>query len=707
MRLSKVVSALAAVCITLSAIPMSVSSLSAVPTISGETSRTRKEITLSNGTKTGVMYTNIKLSGTYGNNRELNIADADLSNTNLSLEVINHGTYMTSSRTLTNGVNEYNSANPGKQILAAVNGDLWMTAYHNHSGVMKTGLSVPRGAMFIDGEVWSTQQTDQENIEATNAEKGHPTGYKYAFGVTKDNQPLLGSPQIQLELRIGARTVYADGVNRLPATNSIMVYNHRIASSNYALDDAYEVVVTIDKAANIPVEGSISGSITAIYEPNSATRPSLTEKNTIVLTARGTRIADIKKYCTVGKKVTLNTTITDALGKTDMWKNVDDAMGGHMTVFDDGVGTDYTDTTAYPAALVGYKDDGTVSLMTCTSTLDKSRAALKFSQAYELCRELGFNGVFYLDGGGSATFVSLENGKYTVRNKCSDGSQRSVISSIALVWNDTPHIKRQGHLNYIEKPLDKSGITPVYFDGDMLMDSVKNPNCVGLSYDKEANALEMKVSSATNDPYATLDFSGYKKLEAANYPYLVFKVKTSKTVNTLFGLYYACGSDMGAGGDRTTNVTVIPSGAWQYITFNMAGLTGWSGNINNIRLDMFNGGNHVAGEAMLIGEVFLCRSELQARRVVNDGFIPNGACTNYSEQKEALKPTPYFINGDAAVDGKINVADLFKVKQMLVGLVDTTPTEQWAADTDGNKTVNLKDCFELKYYVSKGVWPIS
>ena len=183
MRLSKVVSALAAVCITLSAIPMGVSSLSAVPTISGETSRTRKEITLSNGTKTGVMYTNIKLSGTYGNNRELNIADADLSNTHLSLEVINHGAYMTSSRTLTNGVNEYNSANPGKQILAAVNGDLWMTAYHNHSGVMKKGLSVTRGAMFIDGEVWATQQTDQENIEATNAEKGHPTGYKYAFGV--------------------------------------------------------------------------------------------------------------------------------------------------------------------------------------------------------------------------------------------------------------------------------------------------------------------------------------------------------------------------------------------------------------------------------------------------------------------------------------------------------------------------------------------
>lgn len=88
-------------------------------------------------------------------------------------------------------------------------------------------------------------------------------------------------------------------------------------------------------------------------------------------------------------------------------------------------------------------------------------------------------------------------------------------------------------------------------------------------------------------------------------------------------------------------------------------------------------------------------------------FPQHGACTDYREQKEALKPTPYYINGDANDDGKINISDLFRVKQMILGLSDTTPTEQWASDTDGNKTVNIKDCFELKYYVSKGVWPIN
>ncbi len=704
-KIIKFISAALAASTVMSGLVFASNSLDSVPAISGETSRTTSEITLADGTKTGVQYTNVKLSGTYGNNRELNIADADLANTHLSLEVINHGTYSTSTRVLTNGIKEYNSANEGKTVLAAVNGDLWMTSYHNHSGVMKKGLAVTRGAMFIDGEIWATQQLDQENIEATNAEKGDPVGYKMAFGVTRDNQPIFGSPQIEFKVDIGKRTVYADGMNRLPATDSLIVYNHRIASSNYALDDAYEVVITVDETSNIMVEGSVSGTITAVYAPNSATRPSLSDKSTIVLTARGSRLEELQKYGTVGKKVTITTSVTDPYGKTEMWKNVDDAIGGHMTVFNDGVGTDYTDTTAYPTTLIGYKNDGTVSLVTMTSTLDGSRAALKFSQAYELCSELGFNCVFYLDGGGSTTFASLENGAYTVRNKCSDSSARSVVNSVAIVWNDTPHIKRQGHLNYMDIPLDAATVSPVHMDGAMIQESLRNPNCVSTAYDEANNAAVIAVNTSTNDPYVTLDYSRFKKLEASDYQYIVFKVKTTLTSANNFGLYYACGSDTGASGARTVNASVNSSSSWQYISFSMKNLSGWSGNINNIRLDVFNSGTYAAGDTMYIASVTLCKSAAEANSVRN-GILPEGSCANYSELKESLKPTPYFINGDASCDGKINIADIFKVKQMLLGVSDVTPSESWAADVDGSNSLNLKDCFELKYFVSTGIWPI-
>ncbi len=705
-KLIKFISAILAVATVASGLCLGSASLDSVPAISGETSRTTSEITLSDGTKTGVQYTNIQLSGTYGNNRELNIADADLSNTHLSLEVLNHGTYSTSVRTLANGISEYNSANDGKTVLAAVNGDLWLTSYHTHSGVMKKSLAVTRGVMFIDGEIWATQQLDQENIEATNAEKGAAVGYKMAFGVTRDNQPIFGSPQIEFKVDIGKRTVYADGMNRLPATDSLIVYNHRIASSNYALDDAYEVVITVDETSNIMVEGSVSGTITAVYEPDSETRPSLSDKSTIVLTARGSRLEELQKYGTVGKRVTITTSVSDPYGRDELWKNVDDAIGGHMTVFNDGVGTDYTDTTAYPTTLIGYKDDGTVSLVTVTSTLDNSRAALKFSQAYELCDELGFNCVFYLDGGGSTTFASLENGSYTVRNKCSDSSgARSVVNSVAIVWNDTPLIKRQGHLNYMEVPIDTSEISPVHMDGAMIYDSLRNPNCVSLGYDEENNAAVAVVNTDTNDPFVTLDYSGFAGLEASDYPYIIFKVKTSLTSSNNFGLYYACGSDTGASGERTVNASVNGTSSWQYISFNMKSASVWSGNINSIRLDVFNSGTYAAGDTMYIASVTLCKSASEANSV-RSGALPDGACTNYSELKEALKPTPYYINGDTSCDGKVNIADLFKIKMMLVGLSDVTPSASWAADVDGSSSLNLKDCFELKYYVSTGLWSI-
>ena len=71
-----------------------------VPAITGETSRVTKEIRLSDGTNTGVVHTEIKLSGYYGNNRAVNIAEGDLSNTNLTLRVINSGKYMVSAKTM-------------------------------------------------------------------------------------------------------------------------------------------------------------------------------------------------------------------------------------------------------------------------------------------------------------------------------------------------------------------------------------------------------------------------------------------------------------------------------------------------------------------------------------------------------------------------------------------------------------------------------
>ena len=70
--------------------------------LSDEQSRKTTELTLSDGTKTGVLWSDISVSGSvYGADRQVNMVEIDLSNTHLSMEVLTGGQYMVSTRTAT------------------------------------------------------------------------------------------------------------------------------------------------------------------------------------------------------------------------------------------------------------------------------------------------------------------------------------------------------------------------------------------------------------------------------------------------------------------------------------------------------------------------------------------------------------------------------------------------------------------------------
>ena len=608
--------------------------------LSDEQSRKTTEITLSDGTKTGVMWTDIAMSGsTYGENRQVNMVEIDLSNTHLSMEVLTGGQYMVSTTTLDKAAANYNIAHEGSTVLAAVNGDLWMTAVHSGSEVSKKVLKVTRGVLIIDGEIWASQQLDQENLGATNAEKGTSAGNKAAFGVTSQNQPLVGSPDIRVTMSVNGKEIKADGINRLPALNSVIVYNHRVNDTNYALNDAYEVELKVDETSAFKAGGEITAKVVAIYKPGAPTRPAIGEK-TILLTARGNRVADLQNNFKVGDTVTFTTSMTDRMGRSDLWQDVQEAIGGHMQPIVDGkLAVANGDTTAYPASFVGYRDDGTVVLCSVTSTIDGSRAGLRFKDGYKFCTEMGFNSVFYLDGGGSATFITLGEGTYTIRNKCSDGSARAVINGIGVIWNETPVCDKQGSLSYIKTAVDMSAIPATYMDGALINELIGGQNAVNTGYDETAQAFYMTTASQTNDPYASLDFGALAPASADTYKYIVFKVKNNHpSANTSFTLFYAAGADNGAAAGRTKTVSVKSGmGGWQYVVADMSNVSNWKGNINNIRLDIFDGSNTPADVTMYFGAIVLCKTADEAAKVA-EGWTPEGAITDYLAYLESLKP---------------------------------------------------------------------
>ena len=274
-----------------------------------------------------------------------------------------------------------------------------------------------------------------------------------------------------------------------------------------------------------------------------------------------------------------------------------------------------------------------------TSTIDGSRAGLRFKDGYRFCTEMGFNSVFYLDGGGSCTFLTLDEGSYTIRNQCSDGSPRAVINGIGVVWNETPVCEKQGSLSYIKTAVDMSAIPATYLDGALINELIGGQNAVNTSYDETEKAFKMTTATATNDPYASLDFGALAPASADTYKYIVFKVKTDHTnPNTTLMLFYAAGADNGAAAGRTKAVSV-KSGmdGWCYAVADMSKVGNWKGNINNIRLDIFDSLNTPADVSMYFGAIVLCKTAEEAAKVA-DGWAPEGSITDYLAYLESLKP---------------------------------------------------------------------
>lgn len=605
-------------------------------TLTGEAARTTEELTLADGTKTGVYATQITLQGSTYGDRLVNVAEFDLSNTHLSVEVINSGEYMVSTQTVAAAAESYSNSHEGQTVLAALNGDLWMTAVHSNKNVTSKVLAVPRGVLIIDREIWATEQIDQENLMATNAEKGTPSPNKAAFGVTDKNQPLVGSPDITLTLvnKTQNKTVQPDGLNRLPAMDSMIVYNHRVNNQNYALKDAYEIEIEVSDSA-VTLNGKVTGKVKRIYPSGAVTRPEIGE-NTVVLTARGNRIDAISDFA-IGDEIEIGATLVDRYGKTEQWQNVVDAIGGHMTALMDGMAyTANGSTGTYPTSFVGYRADGKVMFVTVTAQEDGKYAGLQYAKAQAFCRELGYNDVFYLDGGGSTTMVVLEEGEYTVRSKSSDGSARSVINSVAVVWNTEAVCDKQGSLSYITSPVDFSEVAPTYLDGAFLADLVANENAVSSAYDQDCKAMRLTTTQKTQDPNAVISFTEFKRVEAKTYPYIVLKVKTDNTASTSLVLYYAAGDIAGATAGYTVGQTLKSGNDWQYLIYDMSKAKGWDGNINSLRLDIFDSVYTDADVSVWFGGLTLCKTAEEANKV-KDGYIPEGAIADYLAYMESLQ----------------------------------------------------------------------
>lgn len=379
----------------------------------------------------------------------INVIEINPKNPDVSIKVLNCGDYTWSKDTMGNAAVKYNATEEGT-VIAAMNGDPWIVYHTDYDGDGKTAtgpavkhVSVSRGLMIKNGEIWATEQISDENYLAKddNAERGTGAANQPIFGVKKDGTAIIGSPYTAIEIQntTQSKTLSAAGINRLPAPNSAILYNQRVGNESMAYEDAYEIYVECDSSA-FGYGKTISGKVTHVIESGDKNpRPAITEK-TVIISARGKAINTHKGSYAVGDTVAFTCSVKmDKLYLTDKaeWSDVVEATGGFYTLVEKGVHKGQELSTNYPCTIVGIKQDGKVLMISTTTQEDGSRAACKMKNMQELAVELGCYTAIMFDGGGSTQFVTLEGDNYVRRCAVSDGKNavRAVISGLALVYN--------------------------------------------------------------------------------------------------------------------------------------------------------------------------------------------------------------------------------------------------------------------------------
>ncbi len=402
----------------------------------GETSRTVTEL------YDGVIMTHITLgaSSKYGQ-QSFWVTEFDPARSDLIVDVTNKGSYLNSRVTTLNTMKSIKSDSAGtKNPLVGINGDMWlMTSTHSRilgkgttyngcsDAVVKKGLELPRGLTIYNGEIVSGPHTTAE------------TPYEGAFdsfGFTADGRTILGTPSLTIKVTNNsdpsAAAVKLTGLNRLPSNDAIMLYSDKGPQDNYCLDDAYEIVIDCDYDYCIKHEAVVTGKVTSISKPNT-TRPEM-KANRLILTARGTKYIPKIEGIKVGDELSFSFTVKAANSKeTAVWKDVVNAVGGHMILVKNGKSTNLQDNNRYPASILGNNADGKCFFITMDGRQSGYAVGFKISDMDEILLQLGVDNAFLLDGGGSADMVKkTANGNYELVNKPSDGKARSVINSIVL-----------------------------------------------------------------------------------------------------------------------------------------------------------------------------------------------------------------------------------------------------------------------------------
>jgi len=437
----KIVLLLLSLCLMISSFSVGSFATESTYVFKGTDSSAMNEI-LVNGKGTGVilhqLHTNAATFITA--NKKINILEVPM-NDYVTIELSNNGAYNSKTSNTKVAIENYDQYN--RVVLAGTNATWYHTTNRNLYCDSTKNIYVSWGMDVSYGEILNTPFS---SAEAKYIDGGFMDG-PYCFAVTKDNKAMVGKPSTTVKIYNETKnTNYKlDGINRAPVDKSAMIYNNRFSEYTYVNADALEVIIKVDGSNKFYFGQDMTGTVFKVIPSGSTEREPLQE-GYITLTVRGsTKQSKFSDY-QPGDKIKITTSVKDSISTNHSdWMNVKTCCGGQIMVMSDGKIKDSglaTVQNQYPAMIAGVKKDGTVVICNVTADTNGTYSGLNFSELNKFCKAVGYYDCFLLDGGGSATLLTLEDGNYVDRGCYSDGEIRSVVNSLLVVYDSAGNAKQ-------------------------------------------------------------------------------------------------------------------------------------------------------------------------------------------------------------------------------------------------------------------------
>ena len=698
--------------------------------------------------------------------QDINVVEIDLSKRAIHFDVSYPNDNAAKLETTNDAITRFAAEHDELTPVIAFNADMWMVDYAQArilgGGVTYMGYSDPvvkkqfpisRSFNIVDGEVYTSETIPQETPFS---------GVSMSFGVTDDYVPVMGNPSLDISISSEHGTICADGLNRLPANDALIMYSDRVMGqvTDFALDDAYEIVVECGEDYTPAHGASIAGTVAAIYGPTDEANPGPLTNTQFVLTARGERVDDLRPFA-VGDTLTVDMTIVDLLGDNARWRRVTNCVGGNFALAVNGNPTTPLPllNATYPATIIGSDANGKLMFVTIDGRQPGYSDGLEMYGSDQLMRDLGFYNALLLDGGGSTSIVVADpEGGYTTVNRPSDGQDRAVNDSVIISLG--PERAAQGEVDIeLGSGYDTDPIELRFGTRSAVQSLIGDANEAQVRFSN--GELKLTASNLSlNDPFVYVRYSNIRtKLSADEYKVaaLVYRIPQSASRSGYTSEMFFNTNGQGATAGQSVNTRVRRSGRYEFALFNASSLTGWKGTITSLRLDFFTDASE--GDEMYVAAVVLGRSESEARskaKAIADGlnapetttvkFDMNGHGEQIAPQTVARGDTPerpadpsepgyifkgWFISsamlteygfdtvptkdmtlwakwveddgiaGDVDGDGSLNALDVFKAMRYLVGWEDERIIVS-RLDFDRNGRVNNRDVIEMILAIVNG-----